>query len=118
MLIGVGNCNRNSRLDITMKYFMIQFANAILNKKDVPVPGPITEAGILSNVLNAVYFWAGILAVGLIIYGGFIYTISNGDPSKVKKAKDSILYAVIGLVVVLLAFAITSFVVKGVNTGA
>lgn len=76
--------------------------------------GPKTDAGVVTGILNTVYFWLGIVAVGFIIYGGFIYMISAGDSGKVKKAKDTLLYAVIGVVVVIVAYAITNFVVSGV----
>ena len=52
----------------------------------------------------------GVAAVIAIIIGGIQFVTSNGDAAKVKKAKDAILYGVIGLVVALLAFAIVSFV--------
>lgn len=52
----------------------------------------------------------GIVTVIVIIIGGFKYTTSNGDSTKVKSAKDTIMYGVIGLVVALLAFAIVNFV--------
>jgi len=73
-----------------------------------------SEETLLSKFPGAVLavFWvAGIIAVGVIIFGGVRYSISQGDPGKVKKAKDTIMYAVIGLVVTLLAFAIVAFVV-------
>ena len=52
----------------------------------------------------------GGLAVIVIIIAGFFYVTSNGDSSKLAAAKNTILYAVIGLVVALLASAIISFV--------
>ena len=45
-----------------------------------------------------------------IIIGGVKYMTSQGDAAKIKSAKDTILYAVIGLIVALLAFAITNFI--------
>ena len=69
----------------------------------------------ISNVLDTVYLWVGIIAVIFIIIGGVNYTMSQGDPGKVKKAKDTILYAVIGLIVSLLAFAITAFVLNALE---
>ncbi len=62
------------------------------------------------NILNAVYLWIGIIAVIAIIIGGVKYMTSQGDASKIKSAKDTILYAIIGLIVALLAFAITNFI--------
>lgn len=64
----------------------------------------------LRTVLNSVYIAVAIAAVGVIIFGGFRFSLSQGDPGKVKKAKDTIMYAIIGLIVVLSAFAITNFI--------
>ena len=50
------------------------------------------------------------VAVIMIILGGISYATSQGDPSKVKKGKDTILYGIIGLIVALLAYAIVNFV--------
>jgi hypothetical protein len=47
-----------------------------------------------------------------VLYGGFRYTTSRGDASGVKAAKDTILYAVVGVVVSIVAFGIINFVVK------
>lgn len=52
----------------------------------------------------------GVVAAIFIVYGGISYTTSSGDPSKLKKAKDMILYALIGLIIVALAEIITAFV--------
>ena len=74
-------------------------------------PGANTDLmGQIQLILNAVYVVVGIVAVVMIILGGISYATSQGDAAKVKKGKDTILYGIIGLVVVLLAFAITSFV--------
>ena len=70
---------------------------------------------VVGNVLNTVYFWIGILAIVFIIIGGVHYTTSQGDPGKVAKAKSTILYAIIGLVIALLAFAITTFVLNSLS---
>ncbi len=65
---------------------------------------------MIGTILSAVYGVVGIIAVVMIILGGISYATSQGDPGKVKKGKDTILYGIIGLVIVLLAFAITNFV--------
>lgn len=77
------------------------------------LPGIITTGPgtILTNVLNAAYLWAGIICVIIIVVGGFMYVTSSGDASRVMKAKNAIFGAVIGIVVILLAFAITNFVI-------
>ena len=64
----------------------------------------------LSNILNTFYFFAGVIAVALIVYAGFLFVTSAGDSGKVAKAKNTITAAVIGLVIIMLAFVITRFV--------
>ena len=66
----------------------------------------------IKRILENVYFYAGILAVVVIIIGGIFYATSMGDPGKTKRAKETIMYASIGLIVVLLAFAITEFIIN------
>jgi hypothetical protein len=66
---------------------------------------------IIMIVVNTLLFVIGIISVIMIIIGGIMYTTSAGDSGQVTKAKNTILYAVIGLVVALLAFAIVNWVV-------
>jgi hypothetical protein len=53
----------------------------------------------------------------MLIWGGLQYVISSGDSKRVESAKSTILYAIIGIVVALLAFAIVSFVTGQLGTG-
>jgi hypothetical protein len=62
------------------------------------------------DIVNIMLFVLGAIAVIMIVFGGIRYTTSGGDASKVKAAKDTILYSVVGLVVAILAFAIVKFV--------
>lgn len=68
----------------------------------------------VTNIISAVIGILGLVAVIVIIIGGVNYMTSSGDASKVKKAKDTILYGCIGLVVCVLAFAIVNFVIGGI----
>ena len=70
--------------------------------------------GTVNTIINVVIGVIGFVAVVVIILGGVQYTTSAGDPGKVKKAKDTILYGIVGLVVALLAFAIVNFVLTSV----
>lgn len=70
-----------------------------------------TAGGVANGVINVIISVVGILAVGMLIYGGAKYVISAGRPDKMTQAKNIIAYAVVGLVVVLLAFAIVNFVI-------
>ena len=67
---------------------------------------------VLTTIINVIIGVIGFVAVVVIILGGVQYTTSAGDPGKVKKAKDTILYGIIGLVVAILAFAIVNFVLS------
>lgn len=69
---------------------------------------------VLKVVINVVIGVVGLIAVAMIVVGGINFTTSQGDPQKTKKAKDTILYGVIGLVVALLAFAVVNFVLTSV----
>lgn len=73
---------------------------------------------VVVNILNAVIGVAGFVAVVFIIIGGIHYMTSSGDPGKTKKARDTILYAAIGLVICALAFAIVNFAIGTVNKAA
>ena len=70
--------------------------------------------GKLQAILNWIFSIIGIVAVIMIILGGFTMMTSSGDPGKVKKGKDTILYGVIGLVVALLAVVIVNFVITNI----
>jgi hypothetical protein len=64
----------------------------------------------VGNITDLLLFIAGAIAVIFIIIGGIRYITSTGDAARIKAAKDTILYSIIGLVVALLAFAIVQFV--------
>ena len=90
---------------------------ALIDALDINVPKPNggSDTGLLRDVLLPVYFWAAVVAVIVIVVAGFMYTTSSGDAAKLTRAKNAILSSVIGLVVVLLAFGITSIVITGVK---
>ncbi|MBR3176326.1 hypothetical protein IKF26_02935 [Candidatus Saccharibacteria bacterium] len=68
----------------------------------------------ITNVLNGVIAVLGIVCVVVVIIGGINYMTSSGDAGKVKKAKDTILYGLIGMIICVLAFAIVNFVLKNI----
>ena len=68
----------------------------------------------LTSILSSIILIMGIVAVIFIIIGGVNYITSSGDSNKVKKAKDTILYSVIGLVICALAFVIVNFVIGSI----
>ena len=68
-------------------------------------------SGILQTLINIFSIVVGAVSVIMIIIGGFRYIISGGDSSSTKSAKDTILYAVIGLAIVIFAQTIVRFVI-------
>lgn len=70
----------------------------------------ISADDLVLTIVNFVYYVAGIVAVIVIIIAGITYSTSLGDASRIARAKSMILYSVIGLAVLLAAFAITNFV--------
>lgn len=80
-------------------------------------PVPKTAAGTdqLQNIVNTVLGVTGAIAVLIIVLAGFRLITSQGDPGAVTTARNAIIYSLIGLVVVMFAFAIVNFVVLGVG---
>jgi cytochrome bd-type quinol oxidase subunit 2 len=76
---------------------------------------PLTST--LSNIINVMIFVTGIIAVIFIIVGGLRYITSQGDEKGVQSSKNTILYAVVGLIVAILAYAIVNFVLAGISSG-
>lgn len=74
--------------------------------------------GIFRTITNVLLFLIGAIAVIMLIIGGIRYTISGGDSTAVTSAKNTILYAVIGIIVALLAYAIVNFVLDSFMAGA
>jgi TRAP-type C4-dicarboxylate transport system permease small subunit len=66
----------------------------------------------IGKITNVLLYVIGAVAVIVLIIGGFRYVTSQGNSSNVAAAKDTILYAIVGLVVAILAYAIVNFVVK------
>ncbi|MBP8599885.1 hypothetical protein KBI31_01445 [Patescibacteria group bacterium] len=69
---------------------------------------------IISKVINVVFGLTGVIVFVLIIYGGILWMTAGGNDEQVKKAQKIIQRAVIGLIIVVLAYAITYFILKGV----
>lgn len=71
---------------------------------------PTGSDGIVNQVVNFILWAVGIIAVVMLIWGGIRYMTSGGDSNKLTSAKNTIIYAVIGLIVAIFAYAIVAFV--------
>lgn len=84
------------------------FANAItLPTKE---PGVLTLNGLFTGILAILWPIAAGICVVMLIVAGILFITANGDPGQVKKARDAVIWSVVGLVVAILAFSIISVV--------
>jgi len=74
------------------------------------LPDVHADAVTMRTILSTIFVILGAAAVVVITLAGFTYTISHGDPKVIEQAKNAIFYAVIGLIVAVLAYAIVNFV--------
>ncbi len=104
------------------KYFLWIFflqTSPVLAKIDDPEnPGnklPTGLKGIITTVSNTLLMLVGVVAVLFVIIGGFQYISSAGNPENVGKAKQTILYAIIGIIITIIAYAVVSFVISNIK---
>ncbi|MFA6082436.1 MAG: pilin [Patescibacteria group bacterium] len=91
------NANVNKELGSGLKYYT----------KLVPVLDSGWSIGnIIDTVLNILFYVGGVVAIIFLLWGGISYIASAGDESKATKARNTILNAIIGIVIILLAVAI------------
>jgi Type IV secretion system pilin len=74
------------------------------------------SGSIFTTIVNILLFIIGAISVIMLIIGGIRYTVSGGDSSAVTGAKNTILYAIIGLVVAFLAFAVVNWVLGSLTS--
>jgi uncharacterized BrkB/YihY/UPF0761 family membrane protein len=73
-----------------------------------------SKNNVVWNIVQFIFIILGGVAVIMIIVGGIQYATSQGDSGAVQKAKNTIMYAVIGLVVALVATAVVTFIIKNI----
>lgn len=76
--------------------------------------GQLSDSDPLKRALNTAFTWAGIIAVILIMVSGLFYVLAGGDSSKIGRAKNMLMYTIIGLIIIVMSGAIVSFVVGGI----
>ena len=76
------------------------------------------DSGIFSQISSVLLFVVGAIAVIMIVIGGLRYVISGSDSSQVQSAKNTILYALVGIIVAILAYAAVNFVINNFTTGS
>lgn len=87
-----------------------QVAKALIDANKAGIPKVSASSATLTGIINALLGLLGIVAVIFIIIGALGYVTSNGDPSATSKAKNTILFAIVGLVIAALAYGIVNFI--------
>jgi len=72
---------------------------------------------VFQSVSNTLLYIIGAIAVIVIVVGGLRFVLSGGNPATTKQARETILYAVVGLVLAIMAYAIINFVFGQLSTG-
>lgn len=80
-----------------------------------PVTGPNST---IAKVTTLLAYITGVCTIIMMIVGGILYALSGGDPGKVSAAKNTIIYAAIGLVIVIVAQGIIIFILNKIVTPA
>lgn len=81
-------------------------------------PALTSIGGLFSQILNVAIPLIGMIFVGVLIFGGYSYIMAQGDPGKVKTAQGVISNAVIGLIIVLMAFVIRNIIFTAITGSA
>ncbi len=109
---------------LAYNYFGIDFAEAqLISSEDSPENITSATGGegsfrtLARTIVNFFLYFLGFLATIMIIYGGILYVTSAGNDENVQKAKKILLYAIVGIIVILLSFAIVNTVIGGAGTG-
>jgi len=76
------------------------------------------DTGIITTIVNILLFIVGSLSVIMLIFGGLRYVVSAGNATAVTAAKNTILYAIVGLIIAFLAYAAVNFILSTVAPGS
>lgn len=90
---------------------LVRIANAWLSENQVDIPKTQVTQTKINDIYSLVFGIAGGIALIIIIIGGIKFITSQGDPQATAKARNTIIYAALGLVISISAFAIVTFVV-------
>lgn len=99
-------------------YAQTQIRRGVAEARPEGVPTELFgSGGIFETLSGTLLYLLGAVAVIMLIIGGFRYVVSGGDSSAVEAAKNTILYAIVGIVVAFVAWAAVDFVVQQLVSG-
>ena len=94
-----------------MKLFSIIAQGIEITPDQLDVPQGSLGSSNVENAIRLAFGVAGGIALLIVSIGGFKYVLSQGNPQETAKAKNTIIYAMVGLAVIITAYAIVTFVV-------
>ncbi len=95
-------------------------APSLVHAASVPLINPLGETDvriIFARIISAALSIVGSLALMMFVYGGVLWMTSHGVEKQVTKGKDTITWAVLGLVVIFASYAIVNALIVGITTG-
>jgi Type IV secretion system pilin len=107
IFIATASCSSALAYDLFPKDVCKEAPNSSLCEKESGNPATKT----ISSITTIVAVLAGIAAIGFIMFGGFKFITSNGDPGKAASGRMTVLYAVIGLLVIVIAQSLIQFII-------
>ncbi len=87
----------------------------------VALPNPLGETSIPKLIGRGIQGFTGIvgsIALAMFLYGGYMWLTSAGKSEKIKKGKEILIWAVLGLALIFGSYILVDFVIKGITTGA
>jgi len=105
------NMKKSKKILIVLSLLLIPlFSSAV---ESVPLPDPldgVEASGLVANMINGILGVVGALALFFFVWGGVLWMSSGGNTEKVKKGRDSIVWAIFGLLAIFGSYVVLNFV--------
>lgn len=98
-----------------LSFFIVSIAQAGVTELRNPLDGIDSPQELIGKIINAVMGLIGSIALLMFIYGGFTWLTSAGNTEKVKKGKDILVWAAIGLVFIFSSYALVNFIINSIK---
>ena len=102
---------------LLLSFYCLLFFQPVLAAETEPIEmenplGETSLSALIAKILKKVLGLTGVIAVIMFIYGGILWMTSGGNPEQVKKGRDTLLWAVIGLAFIFFAYSLLHFILK------
>jgi len=99
--------------------FSVSFVSCVTAAK-VKLPDPLGGQGddiptLVGSIINYVFGIIGVLALVMFIYGGIMWMTSGGTPDKIKKGRDTLVWAILGLALIFFSYSLLHFILKALQ---